>query len=366
MFVTLENLSVSLSVCISASPQAVVLQLCRDQERGIRGQGAFGVDRGRVEFDLSLLNHSHTFSPLEPVLDNTNLTAIGGGGDGDLWDSPVERERQTVYRGTDQGREQTGREKTTQSGDNLTSHSTHSSQDLYCEVNHRRIQSDQRVTRQPFPSPNVNLTQTLNPRPRPNQAHALTDVWANHSSDRRTGRGDVSKQMYNSAGTTAPLTEEKSLSVKTRAPSLGTTTSTLCDERQNELQYYIAKLLERSPGEPLDVHQADLSKNTAETQSTNSGVSSQVEPKPEQLTDSLHLTLPSTHTPQQLQQHLDSFMRLGETFAEPVRDNLNLSIAQNNKRERQSASRATQIMATRGRRAGPQGQRSGSKVNAWR
>ncbi|XP_027007914.2 centrobin isoform X1 [Tachysurus fulvidraco] len=360
-----------LSICSTAhspptaSPQAVVLQLCRDQERGIKGQGAFRGDRGRVEFDLSLLNHSHTFSPLEPMLDNTNLT----GGDGDLWDSPVERERQTVYRGTDQGREQTSREsreKTTQSGDNLTSHSTHSSQDLYCEVNHRRIQSDQRVTRQPFPSPNVNLTQTLNPRPRPNQAHALTDVWANHSSDRRSGRGDVSKQMYNSAGTTDPLTEEKSLSVKTRAPPLGTTTS-LCDERQNELQYYISKLLERSPGEQLDVHQADLSKNTAETQSANSGVSSQVEPKPEQLTDPLHLTLPSTHTPQQLQQHLDSFMRLGETFAEPVRDNLNLSIAQNNKKEqRQSASRATQITATRGRRAGPQGQRSGSKVNAWR
>lgn len=40
-----------------------------------------------------------------------------------------------------------------------------------------------------------------------------------------------------------------------------------------------------------------------------SGVSSQVELKPEQLTDLPHLTLPSTHTPQQLQQHPDSLMR---------------------------------------------------------
>lgn len=65
---------VSLVGCLLAAPQAVVLQLCRD--RGIRGQGDSGRDRGRVESDFSLisLNHSHTFKPLEPVLDDTHLT----------------------------------------------------------------------------------------------------------------------------------------------------------------------------------------------------------------------------------------------------------------------------------------------------
>ncbi|KAK3547803.1 hypothetical protein QTP86_031453 [Hemibagrus guttatus] len=352
----------------TGAPQAVVLQLCRDRDRGIRGQGGSGGDRGRVESDFSLLNHSHTFSPLEPVLDDTHLTAIGGGGGyGDLWHSPVGREGQTVNRGNHQGRERTvkEREETTQSGENMTLLSTHISQDLYCDVNQSRIQSVQQLNRPPFPSPNV--TQTLNPRLKPNQAHASTDVWAKQSSDKRMGQGDVSKQMYSSTEKTALPTEEKSLSVKMRAPAPATNTSSLFDERQNELQYYIAKLLERSPGEPLDEHQADLNKNRAETQSANSGVSSQVEPKPEQFTDLLHPTLPSTHTPQQLQQHLDSFMRSGEMFADPVQANLNVRIAQINRREqRQSATRSTQITATRGRRAGPQGQRSGSKVSAWR
>ncbi|XP_058266899.1 centrobin isoform X1 [Hemibagrus wyckioides] len=352
----------------TAAPQAVVLQLCRD--RGIRGQGDSGGDRGRVESDFSLLNQSHTFSPLEPVLDDTHLTAIGGGGGyEDLWHSPVGGERQTVNRRNDQGREQTVREReeTTQSGENLTLLSTHISQDLYCDVNQSRIQSNQRINRQPFPSSNVTLTQTLNPRLKPNQAHASTDVWAKQSSDKRMGQGDVSKQMYSSTEKTAPPTEDKSLSVKMRAPPPVTNASSLCDERQNELHYYIAKLLERSPGEPLDEHQADLNKNRAETQSTNSGVSSQVELKPEQFTDLPHLTLPSTHTPQQLQQHPDNLMRSGEMFADQVRANLNVRIAQNNRREqRQSATHSTQITATRGRRAGPQGQRSGSKVNAWR
>ncbi|KAB5511359.1 hypothetical protein PHYPO_G00250720 [Pangasianodon hypophthalmus] len=101
--------------------------------------------------------------------------------------------------------------------------------------------------------------------------------------------------MYSSTGTTAPPTDQ-ALSVKVRAPPPATSVSSLCDERQNELQYYIAKLLERSPGEPLEEHQVDQSKNRPESQPANSGVSSQVELKLEQLADHLHLTLPR-HTP---------------------------------------------------------------------
>lgn len=169
------------------------------------------------------------------------VAAIGGGGRyEDLWHSPVGGERQTVNRQNDQGREQTAseREETTQSGENLTLLSTHISQDLYCDMNQSRIQSDQRINRQPFPSPDVTLTQTLNPRLKPNQAHASTDVWAKQ----RMGRVDMSKQMYSSTEKTAPPTEDKRLSVKMRAPPPVTNASSLCDERQNELHYYIAKV----------------------------------------------------------------------------------------------------------------------------
>ncbi|XP_053096468.1 centrobin isoform X2 [Pangasianodon hypophthalmus] len=328
----------------TAAPQALVLQLCRERERGIRG---------RAESDFSLLHHSHTFSPLEPVLDDTHLT-----GDGDLWDRPVGGERQTADRGSDGGREQTERER----GGETTHFHT---QDLHCDRN----QPDLRVSRQPFPNPNpnpsANPTPTPNPNLRPNQAHASTDVRANQSSDKGAGRCDVSKQMYSSTGTTAPPTDQ-ALSVKVRAPPPATSVSSLCDERQNELQYYIAKLLERSPGEPLEEHQVDQSKNRPESQPANSGVSSQVELKLEQLADHLHLTLPPTHTTQQLQQLLDSFIRSGEMGADPVRANLDRRLAQHDRKERQSVARSTQNTTTRGRRTGPQGQRSGSKVNAWR
>ncbi|XP_053542420.1 centrobin isoform X3 [Ictalurus punctatus] len=350
----------------TAAPQAVVLQLCR--ERGTRGQGDSGGDRGRVESDFSLLNHSHTFSPLEPVLDDTHLTAVGGG-DGDLWDRPVGGERQTVDRGTDGGKEQRERGETTH----------FHTQNLYCHLNQTRVQSDHRVNTQPIPTPNLNPfpNPTLNSNLRLNRAHASTDVRVNQSSDKGVGRFDVSKQMYSSTGTKAPPTEEQTLSVNVKAPPPATNVSSSCDERQNELQYYIAKLLERSPGEPLEEHQVDQSKNKAETLTTNSGVSSEIEPKLEQLAKLLHLTLPPTHTTQQLQQLLHSYIRSGEMCADTVRANLDRRLAQHDSKEvrqkeesllqqRQSVARSMQNTTTRGRRTGPQGQRSGSKVNAWR
>lgn len=164
----------------------------------------------------------------------------GGGGNGDLWERPMGGERQTMDRGNDGGREQTERERgeMTQSGENLTLYSTHfHTQDLYCNMN--RIQSDNPVNRQP-PNPNLNPTRTANPNHRPNRTHASTDVQANQSSDKGVGRWDVSKQMYSNTRTKAPPPDEQTLSVKLRAPV--TDVSSLCDERQNELQYYIAKV----------------------------------------------------------------------------------------------------------------------------
>ncbi|KAI4899664.1 hypothetical protein NFI96_003956 [Prochilodus magdalenae] len=57
-----------------AAPQAVVLHLSRERERGMKGEEEVRAERGRGESDFSLISHSHVFSPLEPVLDNTNLT----------------------------------------------------------------------------------------------------------------------------------------------------------------------------------------------------------------------------------------------------------------------------------------------------
>ncbi|XP_046724760.1 centrobin-like [Silurus meridionalis] len=103
-----QDTSVCSTACTlsTAAPQAVVLQLCRDRERGIRGKGDSGGDRGRVESDFSLLNHSQTFSPLEPVLDDTHLTAGH-----DLWDRSVGAERHIVDNGNEGGRVQTEKER---------------------------------------------------------------------------------------------------------------------------------------------------------------------------------------------------------------------------------------------------------------
>lgn len=163
-----------------------------------------------------------------------------GLGDVDLWDKPVGGERRTVDKGNDGGRAQRvnerGRE-TTQSGEDLTLHSTRlHAQDMYCHMNQNRIQTEHRASRQPFPSPNPN------PNLGPNRVHSSTDVQANQILDKGMGRCDVFKQMYSSTGKKAPPTEEQNLSVQVRAPPTAANMSSLCDERQNELQYYITKV----------------------------------------------------------------------------------------------------------------------------
>lgn len=151
-------------------------------------------------------------------------------------------------RGNHRGREQTEREKGETTGENLTLHSTHfHPQDLYCTMNPNRSQSDPRVDTQPFPNPNGNPTRTPNPSFRPNRAHASSDVRATQSSDKGAGQCDVSKTIYSRTGTKAPPTEEQTLSVNVKAPPPSTKVSSLCDERQNELQYYITKVCTHTP-----------------------------------------------------------------------------------------------------------------------
>nr|XP_021325729.1 centrobin isoform X1 [Danio rerio] len=70
------------------------------------------------------------------------------------------------------------------------------------------------------------------------QSHALSDTWTNHSSTADGGRG----WAYSSGSEKAPPLSDEAPPSRIR----------VSEDRQSELQYYVSKLLERSPGEPLD------------------------------------------------------------------------------------------------------------------
>ncbi|KAL6484079.1 hypothetical protein MHYP_G00089520 [Metynnis hypsauchen] len=398
----------------SAAPRAVVLHLSRERERGMKGEEDVGVERGRGESDFGLLDHSHVFRPLEPVLDDTELTAVGGSNLTGLWDRPVGGENQR-----DGGREGTEREggragirgEAVEMGPPVRSHGESSgpplnqtsnhfrNQESYSDSNRVRSRFEQRVNRQANQSPDQSA--------RLNQVHASSERLTSqtYGSEKGAGRCDVSVEKYSGAGIKAPPTKEQFLSIKERAPPTGTSGSSLGEDRQNELQYYISKLLDRSPGDPLEEQPAEQRK--AEAQSVNPGVNSQWDsfssglrapvnslltraPAPpqavnppssthtpcgpqvtpsvlqgqadaqlEQLAGLLRLALPQTPTDQQLQQLLGSLIRPEEPCTDPVRANLDRRLAQNEKREqRQPPSRSAPSATSRGRRSGPQPHRS--------
>ncbi|KAL7863862.1 hypothetical protein AOLI_G00152820 [Acnodon oligacanthus] len=406
----------------SAAPRAVVLHLSRERERGMRGEEEVRVERGRGESDFGLLDHSHVFCPLEPVLDDTDLTAVGGSNLTGLWDRPVGGEKQregrrertereggrTGIRGEAVEMGPTVRSPGESSGQTLNQTSNHfRNQDSYSDSNCIRSQFEQCVNRQANQNPDQSV--------RLNQVHASSErlTSQSYSSEKGAGRCDVSVEKYSGAGIKAPPMKEQSLSIKERAPPTGTSSSSLGEDRQNELQYYISKLLDRSPGDPLEEQPAEQRK--AETQSVNPGMNSQwdgfssgpralvnslltrapappqtvnppsstqtpcgpqvtpsvlqgqVDPQLEQLAGLLRLALPQTPTDQQLQQLLGSLIRPEEPSTDPIRANLDRKLAQNEKREqRQPPSRAAPSASARGRRSGPQSHRSGSKGNVWR
>ncbi|XP_039508208.1 centrobin isoform X1 [Pimephales promelas] len=199
---------------VSAAPQAVVLRLSREKER-----------------ETSVMNCSSAFSPLEPQLEHSHLTGLSDCSA--LWFKPGFTEEET-----------------------------------------RETQT------------NLNLK----------LSHAPTDTWTNHSSgaDRGQDRGGASGRMdCSDAEKATPIRDQapptryeappsrykappiidKALPVRhvdlpireeappiTRvappiideAPPNRTRVSSRNEDRQSELQYYVSKLLERSPGDPLD------------------------------------------------------------------------------------------------------------------
>ncbi|XP_066514822.1 centrobin isoform X2 [Hoplias malabaricus] len=398
----------------AAAAQAVVLHLSRERERGMRGER-----ETRGEEDMGVLNHSHAFSPLEPVLDDTNLTAVGGSDGSQCWDRPLgggEKEREgergragkMVVRGMAREKERTEREvemerivraragevgrrerertalgregerermEGIEVGLMVRIPEDHQSQTLNqtSGTNQIRSQIGPSVNRQM----NLNLNQSL----RPNQGRASPERLTSQSQSLEKGAGQHSRpvEKYSSAGMKAPPTTEQSLSVRARAPPTETGVSPLGEERQSELQYYISKLLDRSPGDILE----DQDQCKTGTHCSDSGLISQWDslqrhtPAPskpvntpsspsthtqreantqlEHLAELLHLAFRQTHNNQQLIDRPD------EPCPDPVGTSQNRNLPQNDGRVRQPSSRSS-----RGRRNGPQAQRTVSKVNIWR
>ncbi|XP_076842268.1 uncharacterized protein LOC143486750 isoform X2 [Brachyhypopomus gauderio] len=387
----------------TAAPQAVVLHLSRERQRGQGAGAARRVDDGGGHSDFGLLNHTQNFTPLEPVLDETNLTVLGG----DLstfWDKPLEgvkqnREREMEREGgreRDRGREgmekMGGKEDIRSSRERACAESgslalnpkpVHYDEDSYTHVNQIRSQVERSsVNRQvnhiPVPICNLNQMQS--------------------SSERQM---NPMCSLHSTTGAETPPIKEQSLSVKERVPPTVTSGQTLHEDRQNELQYYISKLLDRSPGEPLKEQPVD--QRRPDLQSVGPDVSSEcfprvsgeldslhthsrsrppgclselpLHPQLEQLTSLLRVATPSantthatdtTHAAKQLHQLLSGLLRSGEPCTDTVRANLDQKLTQHEKKERQAPPRPTQSTTSRRHHSGSQGLRPGSKVNVWK
>ncbi|KAA0706444.1 hypothetical protein E1301_Tti024352 [Triplophysa tibetana] len=76
---------------------------------------------------------------------------------------------------------------------------------------------------------------------RTTQSHAFTETCTNHSSSSESGltRGGASAVLCSSESEKAPPTKEEAL------PSIH-------EDRRSELQYYVSKLLDCSPGDPTE------------------------------------------------------------------------------------------------------------------
>ncbi|XP_026888762.1 centrobin isoform X1 [Electrophorus electricus] len=367
-----------------AAPQAVVLHMCRDRQHGAVGQTDRRPDAHTGDSDFGLLNHSHSFSPLEPVLDDTNLTALGVGDLSSLWDKPLEVVKQPLER------EKEGEITPTRvrvCAETLNPIPSHHRQDSYSHVN--QIGSHVEQTR-------VNRHMNQNPIPAFNVNHMHSKNQSS-SLEKGVGKYDISVEKHSTTGEQAPPIKDQSLSIKERTLPAMMSLPALHEDRQSELQYYISKLLDRSPGEPLkdqSTHESNpdlhmLSPGVAyecvpsvpgeltslpthhqarsDTVSTGSPLGCPRDPQLEQLTNLLRLALPSattTHTTQQLQHLLSGLLRSGEPCSDTV--HLDHKQMQHEKKECQAPPRPTQSTTSRRQRSGPQGQRPGSKVNVWR
>ncbi|XP_016328156.1 centrobin isoform X3 [Sinocyclocheilus anshuiensis] len=190
----------------ASAPQAVVLHLSREKERGMRSeeQETRAQRETSSHSEFGLLNCSTSFCPLEPVLEHTDMTALSDCSG--LWVRPAFSENETMKERNEETREAQMKQ--------ILNHSQ-------CESNQIRVMQK--------------------------QSHAPTDTRTNHSSsaDSGRGRGGASGVWYSSDSEKAPP-------IRDEAPPNRMRVSSLNEDRQSELQYYVSKLLERSPGDPVD------------------------------------------------------------------------------------------------------------------
>ncbi|XP_016430076.1 centrobin isoform X3 [Sinocyclocheilus rhinocerous] len=193
----------------ASAPQAVVLHLSREKERGMRSeeQETRAQSETSSHSEFGLLNCSTSFCPLEPVLEHTDMTALSDCSG--LWVRPAFSENETMKERNEETREVQMKQ--------------------ILNLNHSQCESNQ-----------IRVMQKQN--------HAPTDTRTNHSSSADSGRGRVgaSGVWYSSDSEKVPPIRDEAPPNRMRVSSLNE------DNRQNELQYYVSKLLERSPGDPVD------------------------------------------------------------------------------------------------------------------
>ncbi|XP_077086888.1 uncharacterized protein cntrob, partial [Siphateles boraxobius] len=230
---------------VSAAPQAVVLRLSREKER-----------------ETSVMNCSSSFSPLEPQLEHSNLTALSDCSA--LWVRPMFTEEET--RET-----QTNLKLSHAPTDTRTNHSSgaDSGQDrggaserMYCSNAEKPIRDQAPPSR--YEGPPIR-DQTLPSRCEapPIRAQAPPSIY--EAPPIRNEAPPIRNQALPSRYEAPPIRNE-SPPIRKEAPPIRdqappgiyeappsrTRVSSLNEDRQSELQYYVSKLLERSPGDPLD------------------------------------------------------------------------------------------------------------------
>ncbi|KAG5260600.1 hypothetical protein AALO_G00294310 [Alosa alosa] len=199
-----------------------------------------------------------------------------------------------------------------------------------------------------------------------NQSLSQAEV-SSSSPEQRANHSSFSSEVYSSDLDRGPPVKHHSppLKVKTVEGS-----SSLGQERHSELQYYITKLLDCSPGEPfLDAQVAALS------QSARGPAGS---PHSDPLSQLLKQPQANTQTMQHIQQLYNNLLRTEyEKNMAAVQSNLDQKLSKLEKSEEAeppqpcpvtAPRQPQQTMVNRVRKAGPgQGNRTGStKVTAWR
>ncbi|XP_050960969.1 centrobin isoform X2 [Labeo rohita] len=240
----------------ASAPQAVVLHLSREKERETRAQKEMS-----SHSEFGLLNYSTSFCPLEPVLEHTDMTALSDCSG--LWVRPAFSENETLKE-MNQGTRETQMKQ-------------------ILNLNHSQCEPNQIRARQ-------------------KQSHAPTDTRTNHSSsaDSGLGRGVASGLWYGSDSDKAPPIRDEAVHSRTRVSSLN-------DDRQSELQYYVSKLLERSPGDPVD---EPIREHKHETERHMSDLRSNPEQKPDQR-DKQEVCVSSQRAPSRSVQSRRSVSRRG-------------------------------------------------------